>query len=68
MYNVMKNLITNKYYPTKEEAVEKLDVFLAYNRITADQYAELMALADEKYAESTVTSSDSTESEEVATE
>lgn len=48
---LMTNLINKKFYPTKEEAVEKLDVYFAMDRIDETQYAELVMLAEEKYAE-----------------
>ena len=50
MYNAMKKLIQRKFYATAEEAQEKLDVFFAVNRLTAEQYAELTALVEEVYA------------------
>ena len=49
MYNVMKKLIQKMYYATAQEAQEKLDVFFACNRITAEEYAELTALIEETY-------------------
>lgn len=48
---LMTNLINKKFYPTKEESVEKLDVYFAMSRIDETQYAELVMLAEEKYAE-----------------
>lgn len=48
---LMTNLINKKIYPTKEESVEKLDVYFAMDRIDETQYAELVMLAEEKYAE-----------------
>ena len=62
MYNVMKNLISKKYYATKEEVVDKLSVFFAYNVITEEQYTELMELTNQMYDENT------DKSEEVTTE
>lgn len=50
MYNVMKTLITNKYYQTKEEATVKLDVFYAMNKLDDEQYLELTQLAETAYA------------------
>ena len=38
----------NKRY-SKEDIQNRLDVFMAYNRITEEQYAELMNLIDEVY-------------------
>lgn len=48
---LMTNLINKKFYATKEEAVEKLDVYFAMSRIDETQYTELVMLAKEKYAE-----------------
>lgn len=48
---LMTNLINKKFYPTKEESVKKLDVYFAMDRIDETQYAELVMLAEEKYAE-----------------
>lgn len=48
---LMTNLINKKFYTTKEEAVEKLDVYFAMSRIDETQYTELVMLAKEKYAE-----------------
>ena len=45
----MTNLITKKFYDTKEEAVAKLDVYFAMNRISEEEYAELALLADSVY-------------------
>ena len=45
----MKNLITKKFYDTKEEAIAKLDVYFAMNRISEEEYAELALLADSVY-------------------
>lgn len=51
MYAIMKTLINNKYYSTKDEVQEKLDVFFAVNKLTPDNYTELTALVVEKYGE-----------------
>lgn len=48
---LMTNLINKKFYATKEEAVEKLDVYFAMSRIDETQYTELVMLAEEKYSE-----------------
>lgn len=50
IYNLMKNLITKKYYKTKEEATTKLAVYFAFNQITEEQMEELNMLAEEVYA------------------
>ena len=48
LYKVLKNLIVNKYY-TRKDIQDRIDVFMAYNRITEEQYMELMNLIDEVY-------------------
>lgn len=50
MYNVMKTLISNKFYGVKEEATVKLDVFYAMNKLTDEEYLELTQLAETVYA------------------
>lgn len=48
---MMTDLITNKYYKTKEEIVKKLSVFYAWGVITEEQYNGLMKLTNENYPE-----------------
>lgn len=48
LFKVLQNLIKNKRY-SKEDIQDRIDVFMAYNRITEEQYAELMELIDEVY-------------------
>jgi hypothetical protein len=48
---LMTNLIEKKFYETKDEAVAKLDVYFAMNRISEEEYATLTLLAEETYAE-----------------
>lgn len=48
---LMTNLINKKFYATKEDAIEKLDVYFAMSRIDETQYTELVMLAEEKYVE-----------------
>lgn len=50
IYSLMKNLITKKFYETKDEAITKLGVYYAFNQITEEQMAELTMLAEEMYA------------------
>ena len=57
LYKVLKNLIVNKYY-TREDIQDRIDVFMAYNRITEEQYAELMNLIDEVYKENAETNTE----------
>lgn len=47
---LMENLINKKFYKTKDEAVAKLDVYFAMNRISEEEYATLTLLAEEVYA------------------
>ena len=51
---LMTNLIEKKFYKTKDEAVAKLDVYFAMSRISEEEYAKLVLLAEETYAESEV--------------
>ena len=44
-YKLMKRIITRGDYD-REEVMTKLDAFLAADRITAEQYKELMAMMD----------------------
>ena len=50
LFKVLQNLIKNKRY-SKEDIQDRIDVFMAYNRITEEQYAELMDLINEVYKE-----------------
>ena len=54
MYNVMKKLIEKKFYTTKEEAQQKLDVFYAMNKLSDEEYVELTSLMEELYSEEEV--------------
>ena len=44
-YKLMKRIITRGGYD-RDEVMNKLDAFLAADRITAEQYKELMAMMD----------------------
>lgn len=45
IYNLLKNLIeAGKYY--KEDMLNKLDVFFAFNRVTLEQYQELLEMVN----------------------
>lgn len=46
---MMQNLINKKFYGAKEEAIEKLDVYFAMNRISEEEYMDLVMLAEETY-------------------
>lgn len=43
-YNLCKRLIENKTYQSKEDIQLKLDVFLLNNRLTPQEYEELVQL------------------------
>lgn len=47
---LMENLIEKKFYKTKDEAVAKLDVYFAMSRISEEEYAKLVLLADGAYS------------------
>ena len=46
---LMKNLISKKFYDNKDDAIAKLDVYFAMNRISEEEYAELALLAESAY-------------------
>lgn len=48
---LMENLINKKFYDTKDEAIAKLDVYFAMNRISEEEYATLALLAEETYTQ-----------------
>lgn len=50
----MTNLIGKKFYKTKDEAVAKLDVYFAMSRISEEEYAKLVLLAEATYSEPVV--------------
>ena len=47
--SLMTKLINKKYYKNVEDVQEKLDVYFAVNRLTEEEYAELILLANEVY-------------------
>ena len=57
LFKVLQNLIKNKRY-SKEDIQDRIDVFMAYNRITEEQYAELMDLINEAYGTQNTESTD----------
>jgi len=61
LYNLLKNLITNNYY-TKEEMTNKLNVFMLYNQVTEENYAELIALVNPVATDSSATTETTTQS------
>lgn len=51
MHKMLKKLIEKRFYETKEEAQNKLDVFYACNRLSDDEYSELSILVETVYEE-----------------
>lgn len=47
IYNLIKNLINGGKYE-KQDMLDKLDVFLMFDRITLEQYQELVELMENK--------------------
>lgn len=47
-YTLMKKFINSKYY-NYEQTMNMLDVYMGFNRISVEQYAELSILANEVY-------------------
>lgn len=43
-----KTVINKGTYGTREEILEKLDVFLLNNRVSRDEYDELVALVNDR--------------------
>lgn len=48
---LLENLINKKFYDTKEEIQNKLNVFFAMNVITAEEYSSLTLKVEEVYVE-----------------
>lgn len=46
---LLENLINKKYYETKEEIQNKLDVFYAMSKISDDEYTKLTLKVEEVY-------------------
>ena len=49
MYNILKNLITVKFYKTKEIAINKVNVCFGMDTITEENYTELTMLIEAQY-------------------
>lgn len=48
---LLKRLITKKYYKEKADIENKLNVFYAMSKITDEEYSELTLLVEDTYAE-----------------
>lgn len=60
MYTIMENLINHTFYTNKEGALQKVNVFYAYEALSEDEFKKLMDLINEKYPETTNESSTTT--------
>lgn len=45
-YNALKSQINRKSYITKEDVQQKMDIFLIGDRISQDQYNELLTILE----------------------
>lgn len=45
LYKILKNLISNNYFTT-DDIKNKLNLFVLYNQLTQEQYAELMNMVE----------------------
>lgn len=45
-YNALKSQISRKSYVTKEDVQQKMDIFLIGDRVTQEQYNELLTLLE----------------------
>lgn len=50
---LLKKLITKKYYKEKADIENKLNVFYAMSKITDEEYSELTLLVEDTYTEVT---------------
>ena len=50
---LLKKLITKKYYKEKADIENKLNVFYAMSKISDEEYSELTLLVEDTYAEVT---------------
>lgn len=48
---LLKRLITKKYYKEKEDIENKLNVFYAMSKITDEEFAELTLLVEDTYVD-----------------
>lgn len=48
---LLKRLITKKYYKNKEDIENKLNVFYAMSKITDEEYSELTLLVEDTYTD-----------------
>lgn len=63
---LLKRLITKKYYKEKADIENKLNVFYAMSKITDEEFAELTLLVEDTYIEVDNTTEENIEATEVA--
>ena len=58
---LLKKLITKKYYKEKSEIENKLNVFYAMSKITDEEYSTLTLQVEETYIEENTSTEETTE-------
>lgn len=61
---LLKKLITKKYYKEKADIENKLNVFYAMSKISDEEYSELTLLVEDTYVEIIETATDTETTEE----
>ncbi len=61
---LLKKLITKKYYKEKADIENKLNVFYAMNKISDEEYSELTLLVEDTYVEAEETNEELAKEEE----
>ena len=61
---LLKKLITKKYYKEKADIENKLNVFYAMNKISDEEYSELTLLVEDTYVENIEEATEVAEGEE----
>ena len=61
---LLKRLITKKYYKEKTDIENKLNVFYAMSKITDEEYSDLILLVEDTYIEVDNTTEENTEATE----
>lgn len=54
IYTYLEKLINSKFYKTKEEVLQKLQMFAMFGDIVDDEYMQLRLMVEEKYIEAIV--------------
>ena len=62
---LLKKLITKKYYKEKSEIENKLNVFYAMSKITDEEYSTLTLQVEETYIEENISTEESTVNTEI---